>query len=336
MPTTESAEGTEEGDSRYSLMRVIGRLARSCESDIVTRIFVVGSYVQGLTIRVPRMPVLGESLAGHSFDMGPGGKGSNQAIAAARLGADVELLACLGDDSFGELALQVYADEGISAAHIHRLKGRHSGVGFVNVTPAGENWITVDIGANMLMRPGHVQACADVIADCDTLMCQFEVPPETVAAALSLGKAQGALTILNPAPARPLDPRLLRFVDILTPNAIEARMLLGLPPDANIADDELGRRLLAHGAGSVIITQGARGALIIDSHGETQIPALPVKAVDVTGAGDSFNAALAVGLGDGLSMRDAVRMAARAGAFTATRLGVIDGLPTRAQLARFA
>ena len=104
MPTTESAEGAEEGDSRYSLMRVIGRLAWSCESDIVTRIFVVGSYVQGLTIRVPRMPVLGESLAGHSFDMGPGGKGSNQAIAAGRRGADVELLACLGDDSFGEQA----------------------------------------------------------------------------------------------------------------------------------------------------------------------------------------------------------------------------------------
>lgn len=302
----------------------------------MSKIFVVGSYVQGLTIRVPRMPNLGESLAGHSFDMGPGGKGGNQAVAAARLGADTHLLACIGDDVFGDLALQFYAEEGLDTAHIHRIAGAASGVGFVNLRPDGENWITVDMGANLLLRPEHVRACADIIADCDILMTQCEIPPETVAAALQLGKDQGALTILNPAPARPLDPKTLAAVDILTPNAIEARMLLGLPADAPNAEAELGRELLALGAGSVIITQGERGALIVDADGTTQIPALPIHAVDVTGAGDSFNAALAVGLGDGLPLLDAVRLAVRAGAYAATRLGVIAGLPTRAQLESFA
>ncbi len=302
----------------------------------MSKIFVVGSYVQGLTIRVPRMPSLGESLAGHSFDMGPGGKGGNQAVAAARLGADVRLLACLGDDIFGDLALQFYAEEGIAAEHIHRMSGAGSGVGFVNVGPDGENWITVDMGANLLLRPEHVLACAEIIADCDILMTQCEIPPETAGTALALGKERGALTILNPAPARPLNPDFLAAVDILTPNAIEARMLLGLPADAPIAEAELGQKLLALGAGSVIITQGERGALIVEADRATQIPALPIQAVDVTGAGDSFNAALAVGLGDGLPLDDAVRWAVRAGAFTATKLGVVAGLPSRAQLESFA
>ncbi len=301
----------------------------------MTRIFVVGSYVQGLTIRVPRMPVLGENVVGDSFDIGPGGKGSNQAIAAARLGADVQLLACLGDDIFGDLALQIYAEEGMSTDHIHRLANINSGVGFINILPDGENWITVDMGANMRMTPAQVGERAGIIAQSDILMTQFEVPPETVAAALAAGKAGGALTILNPAPARPADPDLLASVDILTPNAIEARILLGLPPDAAIDEGDLGRELLAYGVGSVVITQGERGALIVKQSGARQIPAVPIQAVDVTGAGDSFNAALAVSLGEGLDLDDAVGVAVRAGAYAATRLGVIAGLPTRAQLDAF-
>ena len=308
----------------------------------MTKIFVVGSYVQGLTIRVPRMPVMGESLVGDSFDMGPGGKGSNQAIAAARLGADLRLLAGIGDDVFGQLALETWRAEGIATDLIQIMPGSHSGVGFVNVTPDGENWISVDMGANMLLRPRHALACARDIADCDILMAQFEIPPETVAAALALAKEQGALTILNPAPARRADAAMLSQVDILTPNAIEARVLLGLPPDAVISDELLAYELRAIGVESVVITQGARGALIVDHLGPTQIPAPGIKAVDVTGAGDSFNAALAVGIGAALDqdmeldLRAAVRLAVRAGAYTARHLGVIAGLPTRAQLDAFA
>ena len=301
----------------------------------MTKIFVVGSYVQGFTIRVPRMPALGESLVGDAFDMGPGGKGGNQAIAAARLGADVQLLACVGADIFGERARQLYAAEGIDIGHIHQMAGAYSGVGFVNVLPSGENWITVDMGANMLLTPGHVAACAALIGDCDILMTQFEAPPETVAAALALGRAGGARTILNPAPARSTDPQLFADVDILTPNAIEARALLGLPPDDPSPPAELARELLSLGAGAVVITLGAAGALAADASGMQHIPALPIRAVDVTGAGDSFNAALAVYLGEGNSLEGAARAAVRCGAYTAGRLGVIDGLPTRAQMEGF-
>ena len=301
----------------------------------MTKIFVIGSYVEALTIRVPRLPALGESLVGHGLDMGPGGKGTNQAIAAARLGADVRLLACVGDDVFGERATRLYADEGLDTEHIHRIPGATSGVGFVNVLPSGENWITVDMGANLRLTPRHVADCAALIADCDTLMTQFEAPTETVAAALSLGKELGALTLLNPAPARIADPDMLADVDILTPNAGEARLLLGLRPDAKAPTEYLARRLLDYGVGSVVVTQGERGALIVDATGATQIPAIPISAVDVTGAGDSFSAALAVSLGEGLNLVDAARVAVRAGAYTALRLGVIDGLPTREQLERF-
>ncbi len=301
----------------------------------MTKIFVVGSYVEALTIRVPRLPALGESLVGDGVDMGPGGKGSNQAIAAARLGADVRLLACVGDDVFGERALRLYADEGIGAEHIHRIAGATSGVGFVNVLPSGDNWITVDMGANLRLTPQHVADCAALIAECDILMTQFEAPAETVAAALALGKEAGARTLLNPAPARAADPEMLANVDILTPNASEARLLLGLPPAADVAANELGLRLLDYGVGRVVITQGEQGALIVDAAGATQIPAISIEAVDVTGAGDSFSAALAVSLGEGMKLVDAAQVAVRAGAFTALQLGVIAGLPTRAQLERF-
>ncbi len=302
----------------------------------MTRIFVVGSYVQGLTLRVPRLPNAGENLVGAGFDLGPGGKGTNQAIAAARLGAQVQLLACLGDDAFGDWALQVYAREGIDTSHILRIAGINSGVGFVNVLPDGENFITIDLGANMRMRPQQVHDCAAHIAACDILMTQFEVPPATVQAALQQGKAAGALTMLNPAPARSSDPALLRHVDVLTPNVFEARMLLGLPPVDATPVPALAERLLALGAGAVVITQGARGAFVLDAGGGLQVPAPKIDALDVTGAGDSFNAALALGLGAGKSLAAAVRHAVRAGAYTALHLGVIGGLPTREQLRAFS
>ena len=302
----------------------------------MTKIFVVGSYNTGLTIRVPRVPALGESLVGDSFDMGPGGKGSNQAIGAARLGADVRLLLCLGDDIFAESALRLYRREGIATDLVHRMAGASSGIGFVNILPSGENWITVDLGANLLMSPRHVRDCAAEIRGSDILMTQLEIPPETAAAALRLAKESGTLAILNPAPAQAIKREQLAHVDILTPNASEARILLGLPPDDPSPPADLARRLLDMGARQVVLTLGEEGAFIASGEAMTHIPAIPIQAVDVTGAGDSFNAALAVCLGAGASLEASVRYAVRAGAHTAGHLGVIDGLPTRAQLAAFA
>lgn len=301
-------------------------------SDIV----VIGSFVAGLTVRVPRKPVVGEGLIGDLFDMGPGGKGANQAIAAARLGAKVELVACIGDDLFAEMAGPLFEGEGISTTNLHRIPDINTGVGLVTLLPSGDNWIVGHLGANMRMRPHHVEAAEPIIAKSDIVMAQFEAPLDSVARGLELGKTHGAMTILNPAPGQPADPELLAHVDILTPNESETRILLGLPPDDPTPTPELAGRLLDLGVERIVATCGEHGAFIVTPQGVEAVEAVPVSALDVTGAGDCFNAALAVALGEGHSLREAVRRATYAGAYTTTRLGVIDGLPTKAQLKEFA
>ena len=299
------------------------------------RIAVIGSYVVSLTVRVPRKPVMGEALIGDLFDMGPGGKGTNQAIAAARLGAQVDLLACLGDDQFADSAERLYADEDVSTDHVHRISGTNTGIGMVTLLPSGENSIVGHLGANLLMHPHHVEAFEPVIARSDVLMTQLEVPLESVARALELARKHRAMTILNPAPGQTLKSDNLGHADVLTPNESETRILLGLPPDDPTPTEDLAGRLLELGVETIIVTRGEEGSLIVTARGIEAVPPTPVQALDVTGAGDSFNAALAVGLAEGQDLRAAVEQANRAGAFTTTHLGVIDGLPTRAELEDF-
>jgi ribokinase len=299
------------------------------------RLFVVGSFVVGITVRVPRKPVVGESLIGDLFDMGPGGKGTNQAIGASRLGGHVDLLACVGDDAFAELAMEVLGREGLRLDHVHRMTGTNTGVGLVTLLPKGENWIVGHLGANLLMRPEHVELAEERIRGADVVMTQFEVPLETVDRAMDLGRKHGALTLLNPAPAKTVDRGLLRNVDVLTPNESETRILLGLAPDDPAPTSELARRLLGFGVKRIVVTRGRRGALIVTPEGSDEVPAVAVEAVDTTGAGDAFNAALAVALGAGASLQNAVVRATRAGAYATTRIGVIDGLPTRGELDEF-
>ena len=299
------------------------------------RIVVVGSFFVSLTVRVPRRPIVGEALLGDLFDLGPGGKGTNQAIGAARLGAQVHLLACIGDDLFADLAVQLYRSECISLSHIHRIPGVNTGVGLVTLLPSGENWIVGHLGANAYMRPDDVDAAEGLIAQSDIVMTQFEVPIETAARAMALGRQHGAMTILNPAPAMPIQTDMLADVDVLTPNESEARLLLGLQPDDPRPVPELAEDLLSLGVAHVVVTRGEKGALIVTPDGSEGIPSAKVQALDATGAGDSFNAALAVGLGEGMSLCDAVRQANWAGAYAATRLGVVGGLPTRSELEAF-
>ncbi|MDE0461895.1 MAG: ribokinase [Caldilineaceae bacterium] len=299
------------------------------------RIAVIGSYVVSLTVRVPRKPVMGEALIGDLFDMGPGGKGTNQAIAAARLGAQVDLLACLGDDSFADSAEQLYAGESVATDHVHRIPGTNTGVGMVTLLPSGENSIVGHLGANLLLHPHHVEEFEHVIVRSDILMAQLEVPLESVTRALELGRKHSVLTILNPAPGQTLRPDALAHVDVLTPNESETRILLGLPPDDPTPTEDLAGRLLDLDVETIIVTRGEEGSLIVTARGIEAVPPTPVQALDVTGAGDSFNAALAVGLAEGQDLRAAVTQANRAGAYTTTHLGVIDGLPTRAELRDF-
>lgn len=299
------------------------------------RIAVIGSYVVSLTVRVPRRPVMGEALIGDLFDMGPGGKGTNQAIAAARLGAQVDLLACLGDDPFADSAEQLYASERVAVDHVHRVSGANTGVGMVTLLPSGENSIVGHLGANLLIQPHHVEEFEPVIASSDILMAQLEVPLEAVACALELGRKYRVMTILNPAPGQTLEPDTLAHVDVLTPNESETRILLGLPPDDPTPTEDLAGRLLELGVETIVVTRGETGSLIITARGVEAVPPTRVQALDVTGAGDSFNAALAVSLAEGRDLRAAVRQANRAGAYTTTHLGVIEGLPTRDELHDF-
>jgi len=300
------------------------------------KIFVAGSFVVGVTIGLPRMPIPGEGLIGDAFDLGPGGKGTNQAIAAARLGAEVSLLAGVGDDRLAEFADETYAREGISLDHIRRIPGVNTAIGFVMLLPGGEQSIVGHLGANLRMRPEHVDAARAAIAAADILMTQFELPIETVARALELGRRSDCLTLWNPGPAQPVSPEIFRHVDVLTPNEHEVRILLGLPPDDPTPTVDLAARLLAAGARQVVVTLGRRGALIVTAAGTLEVPAVDgVRCVDATGAGDAFNAGLAVALGEGLSLEAAARRAVFSGAYAVTRLGVIDGLPTRGELEAF-
>lgn len=305
-------------------------------NDHQPKIFVVGSFVIGLTIRIPRMPVLGEGLIGDQFDMGPGGKGTNQAVAAARLGAEVGLLACIGNDMFAGVADELFNKEGITDDHIYRIPDINTAVGVVNLIPSGDNWIVGHLGANLHMRPEHVEAAEDQIASSDVLLAQYEVPALVVRRTLELGRKHRRLTIWNPAPAQRVNLEFLEMVDVLTPNETEMRILLDLPPDDPTDNDVLAQRLLDMGARSVVTTLGDQGAMIVSSDGVEMVPAVNgIPVVDVTGAGDSFNAALAVGLGNGLSLRDAVEEATYAGAYAIQHLGVIDALPTGEQLKQF-
>lgn len=299
------------------------------------RIVVVGSFVVGLTIRVPRAPVLGEALIGDLFDLGPGGKGTNQAIAAARQGAHVDLVACIGSDIFADFAIDLYQRERIALDHVHRIANVNTGVGLVTLLPSGENSIVGHLGANMHLRPEHVDAAESLIAQSDVVMTQYEASFETVARAMELGHKHGKLTIWNPAPAKSFDRDMLKHVDLMTPNESETRILLGLAPDDPRPTEQLARGLLDLGVKRVVVTLGEHGSLIVTAGGSQIVPPLTIKALDATGAGDSFNAALAVRLAQGMDLPNAAREANAAGAYTCMHLGVIDGLPTRDELAAF-
>ena len=301
----------------------------------MVNIVVVGSFVCGITVRVPRMPVLGEGLIGDLFDMGPGGKGTNQAIAAARLGARVDLVALLGDDVFAEMANQVFQAEGMGTDHIYHEKGINTGVGLVTLLESGDNCIIGHLGANTRMRPEHVDKAEEIIAASDIVLTQFEVPFDTVSRAMELGRKHGAMTIWNPAPAREIPLDFLANVDLITPNETEARILLGLQPDDPISLEDVSDGIAGLGVTSAVITMGKQGAMVITGDKRQAVPAPTVDALDPTGAGDTFNAALAVGLGEGLPLLSAVEQANYAGAYSVRHVGVIDGLPTREQLDEF-
>lgn len=294
------------------------------------KITVVGSFAVGMTIRTPALPVFGETLLGSDFDMGPGGKGSNQAVAAARLGADAGLVAYVGSDALAGIGHDLYRAEGVNADHVITLPGQATGVGFIILNTEGNNFIILDMGANKVLDAAAVDAAAERIAQSDVVMAVLEVPTEAAARAMELGRAAGARTILNPAPARALPDEIFRNVDVLTPNESELRILLGLPADAPHSTRDLAIQLRKRGVGTVVVTMGRNGALILSDTIDIIVPSFAVPVVDTTGAGDAFNAGLAVALAEGRDLPEAVRFAAASGSIACTKLGVIPSLGHRA------
>lgn len=297
-------------------------------------VIVVGSYAVGLTMRTGRFPVPGETTLGSGFDEGPGGKGSNQAIGVARLGAPARLVACLGQDRFADAALALYRAERVDARHVRAIKGTTTGVGFIVVDARGENLIVLDPGANALLDVAAVERVESEISTGDVVLTQLEIAEEPARAAMMAGRRRGARTILNPAPARRLAAASLASVDVLTPNETELRILLGREPDDPTDDAELARELLRQGVGVVVVTRGAAGALVVEPSGTRDVAAPRVAVVESTGAGDAFNAALAASLVGGITLTAAVERAVVAGALACTRRGVVASLPTRDELDR--
>jgi ribokinase len=300
------------------------------------RITVVGSYATGLTMKVKRLPSTGETLLGTGYRVDYGGKGSNQAVGCARLGAQVSFVASVGDDSFGEMALELYRNEGVDVAHVRQTAGAPTGVGFIVVEAgSGRNCIVVDPGANGLLTAQRVDECADAFHGSSVVLTQLEISREAAAAALASGRAAGAITILNPAPVRALADSVLDMVDVLTPNEVEAKVLAGLTPDAAIEPEEVARKLMHRGVKQVVMTLGEDGALIVMSSGCQRIPAMVMNAVDTTGAGDAFNAGLATALACGAALDAAVQFAVIIGGMTVATEGVIPSLPRGGDVLEF-
>ena len=300
------------------------------------RITVVGSYATGLTLKVKRLPSPGETVLASGYRVDFGGKGSNQAVGCARLGAEVAFVARVGEDNFGDMALRLYREEGIDAAFIRQTGERSTGVGFILVEAGtGNNCIALDPGANELLSAGDVAQCDSAFKSSALVLAQLEIPAAAAEAALARGRAGGATTILNPAPVRPLPASVLQLVDVLTPNQAEAKVLTGRSPEDATNPEEVGRELIGRGVRQVVITLGERGALIVTSASSKHIAAIPLPAVDTTGAGDAFNAGLAMALASGEDLEPAVEFAVVTGGMAVTREGVIPSLPTRDEVMQF-
>lgn len=301
------------------------------------RICVVGATNIDLIAKVPRLPAIGETLPAHSFHIDCGGKGANQALMARGLGARVTMVTKLGRDVFGERALRNYEEHGIETAFVSWDEQRGSGVASILVDDQGRNAIVYVPGANAGLSPGDIHAARDAIAEADALVCQLEVPLETTVEALRIAKScTRPVTVFNPAPGRRISTEVLALCDVVVPNEIEAEALTGI---AIVTLDDAGtaaRRLLDAGAAAAVITLGARGALVAGRDGTVHVPAVPVDAIDSTGAGDAFIGTLAYFLGRRAPLRRAAHLAGAAAALSVTRIGTQASFPSRAEFDRFA
>jgi len=301
----------------------------------VPRVCVIGSANLDFTVALPRLPRVGETVSSGTLLVNHGGKGANQAVAARRLGAEVRMVGCLGDDASGAEIRRGLAGRGIGVDGLVATGEAATGTALIFVDREGRNQIGVAPGANHRLTVEMARASQEAIAWAEVVLCQLEVPVPVVRWALEAARHRGAITVLNPAPVQELSDEMLGLVGYLTPNAGEAAALTGI----EVNDLESGRRAAARlrerGAGTVIVTLGEQGALVCDGSSVVHFEAFPITPVDTTGAGDAFNGALAVGLAAGGSLEQVIPLASAAAALTCTRRGAQDALPTRTDVERF-
>lgn len=295
-------------------------------------IVVIGSSNTDMVIKTTRLPHPGETILGGDFFMNAGGKGANQAVAAARLGGNVAFLAKVGDDIFGEQSRVFFQAEGLDTSYILTDEKQPSGVALIFVDGNGENCIVVAPGANNSLKPADISKNKDLVASASVILVQLEIPLETVEYITSLAVEEGVTLVLNPAPACELNEELLKRVNVITPNQKEAGMLTGIEVIDSKSAQSAALALHQKGIETVIITLGSEGALLFHENEFANIKSPIVEAVDTTAAGDVFNGALVVAMSEGMKMTDAVQFACRAAAISVTRLGAQASAPYRKEI----
>lgn len=292
-------------------------------------ILVAGSSNTDMVIKTSRLPEPGETILGGTFFMNAGGKGANQAVAAARLNGNVTFVAKTGNDIFGKEAIQLFAKEGMHTGYIFTDPVQPSGVALITVDDNGENCITVAPGANAMLLPADIEQSWKAIEQAAIILVQLEIPVETIHALANMAAQKNIPLVLNPAPAQTLPDELLKMVSIITPNQKETEMLTGIAVTNTATAEQAAQQLHNKGIETIIITMGSQGAFVYHNNESLLIPAPKVKAVDSTAAGDVFNGALVVALAEGMTMHNAVTFACNAAAISVTRLGAQASAPYR-------
>ncbi|MDX7923366.1 ribokinase [Aeromonas media] len=301
----------------------------------MNRLVVLGSVNADHVLRVPHFPRPGETLTGHSYQVVPGGKGANQAVAAARLGAAVSFIARIGDDAIGHQMKAGFAADGIDVSAVEQDERLPTGIAIIYVSDEGENSIGLSTEANGALDTAMVRRHEALIAGAHTLLLQLEVPLDSVLEAARLARAHGTRVVLNPAPAQPLSADLLALVDLITPNQTEAELLTGVKVTDEASAAQAAARFHQMGISDVMITLGSQGVYCSNARQQQLIPGFRVEAVDTTAAGDTFNGALLAAELAGASFQDAVRFAHGAAALSVTRFGAQSSIPGKQEVDTF-
>ncbi len=301
----------------------------------IPKICVVGSSNMDLVVKSPRLPAPGETILGGDFLMVPGGKGANQAVAAARLGAEVYFIARLGDDIFGTQLLNNFKEAGVNTGFLTRTSETPSGIALITVDKTGNNVIVVAPGANRMLSPQDVGKAKSAVASCGALVAQLEIPLETVEFAAGFAKKFKIPFILDPAPAQKLRPKLLEMTDVIKPNETEAGILTGIEVINRKTARKAARNLLERGVKTVVLTMGAKGFLLVNDEIDEFFPAKKVKAVDSTAAGDAFTGSFAFCIAQGRTLLEAALFANNVAALSVTRMGAQSSMPDMKEVEKF-